>query len=272
VDPKEIEELKQKTNPTIFRQEYEASFEQLAGSIYPMFRRETHVVLGKELPEHWERVAAMDWGMKNPSAVVFSAVSPEGAIWVYDLSYSGGKTVSQWAQVLKSRHDYEQIGHWIIDPSALAQAKEFAQYGIYFYSYNPESNQKLNDVNIGINTVSQHLLEGKIKIFGHCDILIEQMEQYQWEPSQGRYGQETKSKPLKMNDHAVDALRYLVMGKITSKDDKKDKYKGLDGASEMFWRAHNNEMPKELEMLYPKDPLLYGMDSGNNGHDVLGEF
>lgn len=270
IDPEEIAEIKRATNPLIFAQEYEGKFIQLAGSIYPMFKRDNHVVRGHEFPEHWERVVAMDWGMKNPTAIVFAAIGHDGDVWVYDLLYGGGKTVSQWASILKDRNDFSQINNWIIDPSALAQAKEFGQYGIHFISYNPDTNQRLNNVNIGINLVSEYLLKNKIKIFDHCDVLIEQMEQYQWEPSQGRYGQETKSKPLKMNDHSCDALRYLVMGKLITSELKENKYKGLDPASEMFWRSHNNDMPKEVQMLQPRDALLYGVD--DYGYDVLGEF
>jgi len=273
VNSKEIGEIKEKTNDRIFRQEYEASFEQMSGSIYPMFSRLTHVVKPQALPEHWTRVVAHDWGSRNPSAFVFAAIEPSGAIWIYDVLYAAGKTVSQWSDVLLQRADFEKIESWFIDPAALAQAREYSdctQGKIKFVSYNPETLQKINDVNIGINLVSQYLLEGRIKIFDHCEILIQELEQYQWEPSQSRLGADARQKPLKKDDHSVDALRYLAMTRMKGGDEKKEKYKGLDGASEMFWRSHFNEFPKEVnDILLPRETILFGIDEEFANYDVL---
>lgn len=260
VNPKEIEEIKKKTNPTIFRQEYEASFEQMSGSVYPMFSRASHVVKPEPIPEGWDRIVALDWGIRNPTAVVFGAVSPEGIITVYDVWQKSGLTVKEWATKLQNREDYELINTWVIDPSALAQAKEFGQYGIYFTSYNPDTLKKLNDVNIGINLVAQYLLEGKIKIFEHCSDLIVQFEQYQWLPTTSKLGLDPRPQVLKKDDHCVDAMRYLTMARPTGHKEEKAKYKGLDAKSEMFWRSHFNDMPKEVDMLMPRESELFGLD------------
>lgn len=262
VEEKEIEEIRKKTNPAIFRQEYEASFEQMSGSIFPMFKRETHVIKPREIPEEWDHVCAMDWGMRNATAALFAVISPSGEVIVYDMVYQPGKTVSQWAEVFKNRFDFERISSWIIDPAAIAQAKEFGPYGIFFHSYNPETTKKINDVSIGINLVSQYLLEGKIKIFDHCETLIQEMEQYQWEPPSSRSLSDAKPRPLKKDDHSVDALRYLVMTRPQGKEIKKAKYKNLDPASEMFWRSHYNEVPDQAKILYPRESLLFGIDEG----------
>lgn len=261
VGAEELEEIRKTTDPTIFKQEYEAEFVEMAGAIYPMFKREIHTIAPFELPEHFERVVGMDWGMRNATAILFSAISEKGEVFIYDTLYANGKTVSQWADVLKTRHDFLEISQWIIDPAALAQAREFGNYGIHFISYNPETLKKINDVNIGINLVQQYLLEGKIKIFKHCDILIEQMEQYQWEPSNSRLDLDPRPKPLKKDDHAVDGLRYLISARVTGKTKKQEKYKGLNPSSELFWRSHNNDLPEIAKQLMPVDDYMKGMDA-----------
>lgn len=260
VSKEELEEIRKTTEINTFKQEYEAEFVEMAGAIYPMFKREIHTISPFEIPEHYERVVGMDWGMRNATAIVFAAVSEKGEIIIYDSLYGNGKTVSQWADIIKARHDYEEITQWIIDPAALSQAREFGNFGINFISYNPETLKKINDVNIGINLVQQYLLEGKIKIFKHCDVLIDQMEQYQWEPSNSRLDLDPRPKPLKKDDHAVDALRYLVSARVVAKEKKSKKYEGLDAQSELFWRSHNNELPKIAKDLMPIDNLLYGID------------
>jgi len=260
ISPREIEEIRKKTNPIIFRQEYEASFEQMAGSIYPMFKRDEHVVRPFAIPDDWDRIVGLDWGYRNPTGVVFAAIDYEGNIYCYDSWKDSGLTVSQWANRLKTREDFPMINNFLIDPSALAQAKEFGQYGIYFTSYNPETMKRINDVNIGINLVSQNLLEKKIKIFETCMDLIVEVEQYQWEQGRSRLDIDPRPKPLKKDDHLCDALRYIIMARPLGNRLTKDRYKGLDSRSEIFWREHYNDIPKEAEWLYPKDPMMFGLD------------
>ncbi len=260
VSGEELEEIRKTTDPTVFRQEYEAEFVEMAGAIYPMFKRELHTVIPHEIPEHYERVVAMDWGSRNATAIVFGAISEKGEVVIYDLLYANGKTVSQWADILRTRHDFADITQWIIDPAALAQAREFGNYGIHFISYNPETLKAINNVNIGINLVQQYLLEGKIKIFRHCDILIEQMEQYQWEPNSSRLELDPRPKPLKKDDHSTDALRYLCCARLASKTKKMDKYKNLDSRSKLFWMYHNNEIPEIGKQLMPKNDFMSGID------------
>jgi hypothetical protein len=68
-----------------------------------------------------------------------------------------------------------------------------------------------NDVNAGIiRTIS--LLKGDIKsgqllICSECTNLIREIESYVWHPKCIEKGED---EPLKVNDHAVDALRYAV--------------------------------------------------------------
>lgn len=260
VPESEIEEIKKKTNPTIFRQEYEASFEQMAGSVYPMFRRDTHVVKPFPIPDDWDRMVGLDWGSRNPTAVLFTAIDEIGNLWFYDAWQEAGLTVRQWADKIKGREDIDKLNTFVIDPSALAQAREFGQYGIYFISYNPETMKKVNDVNIGINLVSQYLLEGKIKIFNHCEEFVTQMEQYQWLPASSKLGADPRPQVLKKDDHLVDSLRYVIFSRPTGHKNKEKKYRGLDAKSEMFWRYHNNDLPKEMEILMPRESMTFGID------------
>lgn len=270
IEQAEIDEIKKKTDPTIFRQEYEGSFEQMAGSIYPMFKRDIHVVRPRELPEFWDYAVAMDWGSRNATAILFSRISPSGEIWIYDMLYGPSKTVLEWSEILKARHDIGLIKDWIIDPSALAQTREFAQYGIFFRSYNPETMKRINDVTIGINLTAQYFLEGKIKIFEHCDVLINQIEQYQWQPYTSKLGTDPMPKPLKKDDHSVDGLRYLVSTRSKGSEAKRDKYKGLNAGSELFWRSHNNDFPKEVQsVLYPRESIPYDLDDIYPGDDMM---
>ena len=65
----EIESAQQSLPRDRFLQEYEASFEKTQGLVYKEFSRDKH--LYEELPEkHFEYLGAVDFGYRNPAAVL----------------------------------------------------------------------------------------------------------------------------------------------------------------------------------------------------------
>lgn len=66
----------------------------------------------------------------------------------------------------------------------------------------------------GINAVKNRLkvqMNGRprLRIHYRCEHLINEMYEYEWEKSVG--GLNAREVPKKTNDHAQDALRYMVM-------------------------------------------------------------
>lgn len=60
---------------------------------WPEFRIETHVVDDYDVPRHWNRVAGIDYGYRDPSAVVWFAIDPDnGEIVVYNELMESGLT------------------------------------------------------------------------------------------------------------------------------------------------------------------------------------
>ena len=60
----------------------------------------------------------------------------------------------------------------------------------------------------GIRIVYNLIGSRKLKIHSSCNRLIEEIESYVWDVKQQERGED---KPLKRNDHAVDALRYVMI-------------------------------------------------------------
>lgn len=64
----------------------------------------------------------------------------------------------------------------------------------------------------GINLVRQALVAGEqgpgLLIDASCKVLIRELSNYHWQ----EVPEGVESRPLKVDDHAVDALRYLIMG------------------------------------------------------------
>jgi phage terminase large subunit len=92
-----------------------------------------------------------------------------------------------------------------VDPSAasfIMQLKRDSVGHVY---------QADNEVLEGIQVVSQALEDKKLLIHRGCKHLISQLATYSWDPAASKRGED---KPLKHNDHAVDALRYASMRAI----------------------------------------------------------
>jgi phage terminase large subunit len=65
-----------------------------------------------------------------------------------------------------------------------------------------------NTVIDGISNVTTWLNDGRIHIVkNRCPNLIKEFESYIWDDKAQKRGED---KPLKENDHAMDALRYLI--------------------------------------------------------------
>ena len=61
----------------------------------------------------------------------------------------------------------------------------------------------------GIKKIKELLLSDRLKINSRCVNLISEFEMYSYDDEKAEINQ--KEKPIKANDHALDALRYVVM-------------------------------------------------------------
>lgn len=191
------------------RRYLEASFDVFEGQIYPEFSEHRHVV--SEVPENrdadgrplWPLIGALDFGVRNPTVVLTAFVDYDSVLWVIDEFYRSEASVEDVAAWIKA-HGLR----WVTaDPSTanrgpggVSAAHLYAEHGV---TLAPGQN----DVRAGIEAVRRLLREDRLRIHRRCRNLIEEMRQYRWAP--GRMGE--REQPWKEHDHAVDALRYLVM-------------------------------------------------------------
>lgn len=209
----ELDEMKKEMSEDEYNQEMECHFLYFAGQIYKEFRRETHVIEPFEIPHSWERKIAVDYGLRNPTAVLFAAIDYDGNVFIYDEIYESGKEVNQHAENIKAKGCVEGV----IDPSTNRndRVKNGIPYSIYreFLDNGIQLTLAPNQVLGGINLVKQFLLDRRIKIFNRCENLIREMEEYRWKDHKGSEAN-LPEEPLKVFDHAVDALRYLLASRF----------------------------------------------------------
>lgn len=177
------------------------------GVVYEDFDPSIHVI--DDLPPdatRWRRIRSLDFGFTNPAVCLWGAVDSDGRLYVYDELYKAGLTAEDLADAVLSRG--WEGSRIIADPEDASARATLRRKGI-------ETEAANKAVTAGIQSVQQRLrlqddAMPRLFITKQCYQVLQEMASYRWEVSrEGVVG--TSEKPHKANDHAMDALRYMVM-------------------------------------------------------------
>lgn len=171
------------------------------GLVYPMF---THDKIEQNAQRQYRKyMISMDYGTRNPTAMILWGLC--GGVW-YGFKEYYFNSRSEMAQ--KTDQEYYDdlchfagdlpIDHIIIDPSALSFIT-LVEKNHRFKVWTAD-----NDVLDGIRHTAQCISDGTIKICKSCENAIKEFGLYSWDEGAA------EDRPLKENDHAMDAIRYFV--------------------------------------------------------------
>lgn len=181
------------------------------GAVFDFWDRSLYVC--KKIPaaaNYW--VAGIDYGMTNPTACVIVGVSTGvytqtgKQLWVeeeyfWDIKQKGtSKLIGELAEDIEKLLEKYSVKSVYIDPSAAAMREELRRRGIHCVDAN-------NDVENGIQRMVSDIRDGKCLVMFNCPNLIREIEGYSWDPKAAEQGED---KPIKKDDHCVDALRYVL--------------------------------------------------------------
>ena len=174
------------------------------GLVYP-FDKEIHVV--KDLPEEIKKgfgewYISCDYGTLNPFSLGLWWVHEGRAIRVDEYYYSGRgnslmKTDEEYYSELENLAGDRPIRSVIVDPSAASFIATIRQHGRF------SVRKARNEVLPGIRLTAAMLKAGVIKVSAKCKDAIREFGLYSWE-EKGEV-----DKPIKVNDHAMDDIRYF---------------------------------------------------------------
>lgn len=217
--PAEIEEARRTLPGPIFDEQFGGAFTGASGRVYPEFEPARHV-LACDPPAGAVSLRGIDFGFTQPFACVWLCVDHDGRISVFDEYFRSGATVLDHAREILRRDEALAArgvlrGASFADPAARAEREALAQCGV---PNGPAENALLP----GISRVRQALLpraDGRPGLVVHprCVNLIREFEGYIYEELT-RAGEPL---PVKGDDHALDALRYGVMGLCSRADWRK---------------------------------------------------
>lgn len=193
------------------RQELGGEFVAFEGLIYTEFSRGRHVTRWR--PEQFDRViAGVDWGYTNPGVMLVFGLDGDGRMYLVEEHYQRQRQIDEWVSVAKQVHATWNVREWFCDPSEpefVGKLKGAGLRGVQGAD---------NAVIPGIQAVKARLIrqgDGEPRLLLHPSAAntIDEFESYQWAPNAKRDAtQGYRDEPLKTKDHAMDALRYAVMG------------------------------------------------------------
>ena len=204
----EYDRAKRTMSKEMFERRYEGSFTRLEGLVYKDFEKERDVMKAFHLPPEWKRFGGMDFGHSTASAILSVAMSPEekdekgkvtkpSTFYVYREFYKKQPMLREMAEYIKLANHKYTLG----DPRG---AQEMAELSKGFGARGIMAAD--NDVQAGIERIKSLFKEGRLKVFSCCTNTIDELESYHYQLDNP--DKPTQDAPVKVHDHAMDALKY----------------------------------------------------------------
>lgn len=238
-DPSYVNRLKAVGSPELVRAWLLGDWTVIEGAFFPEFSRSRHVVAPFEIPEHWTRWRAMDWGSAKPFSVGWYAFVADdklhngtmlrrGAIVRYAEWYGQEKPnvglrmpAEEVARGIVSRETVDgkrtKISYGVLDPSAFAVisgpsiAETMQRAGVVFR--RADNTRKSTDKRMGGWDQIRNRLKGDsdgnamLFLFETGRHLIRTLPMMQHDS----YNPEDLDSDAE--DHAVDELRYACLSR-----------------------------------------------------------
>lgn len=181
------------------------------GIIYRCFDASKHVANDLPITEGRAIISA-DYGIQNANVFLLWQQEKDSSRWwaIDEERWSGReeqheKSVKELvdgldAMLLRNNIDKNSVKFCIIDPSASALKVEMRQRGYH-------TKDADNDVVNGIQDVITLLLACLLGFSSRCKGTIKEFGLYIWDEKASERGED---KPIKTNDHGMDAVRYFV--------------------------------------------------------------
>jgi hypothetical protein len=191
-----------------YDQEFNCSFEAIEGLVYPQFGK----CLVEQVPpeiiregtrpvspfdkRRVHRVGGIDFGFTDPFAAVWGFHDESDVLWITNEHYARREALSFHAAKLP-REVY-----WYVDPSGANERKELRIAGFVV-------RESINSIDPGLAAVTARIETGRLKILADaCPNLVAESGLYRYAGEDEPGGHEHK--PIDDNNHALDALRYLI--------------------------------------------------------------
>ena len=208
-------EQNSKNKPQWWIQRYlHGSFIYAEGLVYPSAYKVVCPTF--EVPRHWKRIVAYDYGLSDDSVFIFGAVDEEhNLLYIYKEIRCNNRNIQELASLFLEGTKDIPVGGWItqpiIDPKSGPKrdydkktlSDHFLDYGIAF---------KAGHVNVDarIFRLNTYFESGHIRIMDCCEDLIFELKNYKFKADEAN-ASGYSGKPEDKNNHGINALEWITM-------------------------------------------------------------
>ena len=186
------------------------------GAAFPEFSRAKHVVEPFDLPTNWPRIRAADYGYASPSCVLWGAIDWDNNIWIYRELYVKQLTAEQLADKILEAEQLDPLPHYtVLDSSCWNKtgfgpsiAETMMRCGV---RWTPSDRNRIQ----GKMEIHRRLAddprtnEPRLRVFSNCSNTVKQLAAIPLSKTN------SEDVDTKAEDHAYDALRYMLMTRMT---------------------------------------------------------
>lgn len=206
--PMEYYEQKRKTmDPKRFRMMFGGEWEKMEGLVYDCFDEELNTCDDFYFPAGTKFYCGIDWGYTNPFALVLRAITPDGNHYQVSEIYRSGLTISEIGKLIGKLKIHWPIEMCYCDPSNPQNIEELNRLGISAVGAN-------NDIRYGIDCHYDLIRSRRYKVFKNYNrFTLDEYEAYHY-PTEDDVEADKDIKevmPVKQDDHAMDANRYVTV-------------------------------------------------------------
>ena len=193
------------------------------GQFFKEFKRSVHVIEPFQIPEHWNRYIAMDYGL-DMFAVLFIAIDTKGKAYVYNEIHKSNLIVSEARQTLKSIMRHYKYKYIYAPPDLWNRNRDTGKSTAeLFWEGGIDLTKASNNRIAGWLNVKEWLKVRKVrneqtgelyedsdlKIFSNCVNLIKYLPQLQHDEKEPNDVATEPHEPT----HITDALRYFCVSR-----------------------------------------------------------
>lgn len=190
------------------------SFLYSEGLVYPTAMR--CIVEHFEVPAHWKRIIAFDYGLSDDAVFIFVAID-QGAnlAYVYKEIVANNRNIEQLAALyFEGIKDIPSGGLFrppLMDPKSGAKRDyEKKTLQSHFLDYGISFDLGHISVDARVFRLNTYFESGRLKIMDNCKYLTKQLEDYKFAVKSSA-DEGYSDKPEDKNNHAINALEWIVM-------------------------------------------------------------
>ncbi len=193
----------------------DGNWDMLAGQYFSMFDRTVHVIQPFDIPSHWQKYRAIDYGL-DCLACVWVAIDELGNYYVYREYAESDKIISSGAEDILRLSEGENIQYTVAPSDLWARSQESAKSKADIFRENGLTLIKGNNNREAGWLALAELLkpittdegtESKLRIFNTCSNLIEYIPALQRD---NKKPTDCMTEPHDIT-HLPDALRYFCL-------------------------------------------------------------